>query len=210
MNEDQGEDINWRCRFPPHWDKSSWIQAAGLVQVIVEARNRLGGSGRLRMVELGSAKGESGTMFAASGLFEKVWCIDLWANAAASKEIAANNLGKFPCVEMVQGDIHQIAKGWSEALDMIYLDAEHTYDETMAAFRSWGQWLRPGGLWSGHDYSKAWPGVILAVDEYFAGRERLDFVDQSWMIVPEASGDDDDDGGYPIDHGDPEDYRVIE
>jgi predicted O-methyltransferase YrrM len=177
------EDTNWRCRFPPHWDKSSWIQAAGLVRVIVEARNRLGGGGRLRMVELGSAKGESGTMFAASGLFEKVWCIDLWENGS-NKGIASKNLSKFPCAEMIQGDAHEIAKNWGEPLDVIYLDAEHTYEATMLAFHGWGKWLRPGGLWAGHDYSKAWPGVIQAVDEFFAGRERLDFVDSSWMIVP--------------------------
>ena len=49
--------------------------------------------------------------------------------------------------------------------DMVFIDADHSYDSVKRDILNYRPYVREGGLLSGHDYSFAWPGVIQAVDE---------------------------------------------
>ncbi len=51
--------------------------------------------------------------------------------------------------------------------DVVFIDADHTYDATRENIRLWRDKLKPGGLLAGHDYNpEDWPDVVRAVDEF--------------------------------------------
>ncbi len=66
------------------------------------------------------------------------------------------------------------------ALDFVFIDAVHSYDEVKADIETWLPKVRDGGFITGHDYDIAkFPGVVQAVEERFA-----DFLlgdDAVWM-----------------------------
>jgi predicted O-methyltransferase YrrM len=49
-------------------------------------------------------------------------------------------------------------------LDFVFIDADHSYEAVKEDMAAWYPALRPGGLFSGHDYR--WAGVQQAVDEF--------------------------------------------
>lgn len=55
-----------------------------------------------------------------------------------------------------------------ESLDFVYIDAAHDYHNVSSDLKAWWPKVKPGGIVSGHDYSKDHPhfGVIQAVDEF--------------------------------------------
>jgi len=71
-------------------------------------------------------------------------------------------------------------------MDFVYIDANHSYEQCRHDLELWWPKLRPGGLFSGHDYvdgkfSAGDFGVKSAVDE-FVGREQLKLyvTDEEW------------------------------
>lgn len=69
----------------------------------------------------------------------------------------------------------------NESIDLVYIDSIHTEDEVAQCIREWLPKIRPAGVLSGHDYSEAWPGVILAVDSLL-GRPPFIYGDTSWAV----------------------------
>lgn len=76
------------------------------------------------------------------------------------------------------------------SLDFVFVDADHTYENCKLDLEAWFPKVRPGGLFSGHDYIAAnyplW-GVKKAVDEFAAARGlpiELDGDDQWFIRVP--------------------------
>jgi len=52
-------------------------------------------------------------------------------------------------------------------LDMVYIDAGHSYLDVNEDLRAWYPRVRQGGVVAGHDYGHPnWPGVKQAVDEF--------------------------------------------
>lgn len=59
------------------------------------------------------------------------------------------------------------AAWWTEPIDYLYLDADHTYASVLADLRAWVPHVRSGGLILGDDYgSDLYPGVQPAWDEF--------------------------------------------
>lgn len=58
-----------------------------------------------------------------------------------------------------------------EFFDFIYVDAyAHTGQDGGKIFEDWYPKLKPGGIFSGHDYDKeAWPETVAAVDTFAGG-----------------------------------------
>ena len=54
------------------------------------------------------------------------------------------------------------------SLDLVFIDADHSYDAVKADLAAWVPKLRKGGVLSGHDYNSAFPGVVDAVQDFFA------------------------------------------
>lgn len=53
------------------------------------------------------------------------------------------------------------------SVDMVFIDADHSYESVLADIRAWLPKMKPGGLLAGHDHMSAWPGVERAVSEAF-------------------------------------------
>jgi len=69
--------------------------------------------------------------------------------------------------------------------DLVFIDAEHTYDALKKDINLWWPLLRSGGIICGHDYhgkyGARYPGVKQAVDEIF-GEENIECLpDCVWM-----------------------------
>ena len=68
-------------------------------------------------------------------------------------------------------DSHNAAMFFTEAklaADMIYIDASHDYVSVKSDIADFWPVLKGGGVMVGDDYSKEWPGVVRAVDEFSA------------------------------------------
>lgn len=58
-----------------------------------------------------------------------------------------------------------------KVLDLVYIDANHTYDDVLADVYAWLPKLRDGGILAGHDFTTEIPDVIRAVTDRFARYE---------------------------------------
>lgn len=66
-------------------------------------------------------------------------------------------------------------------IDLVYLDADHSYEATVADIRAWKPLVKPGGILAGHDYSEHWPSVVEAVTDEL-GKPDYTFPDSSWAV----------------------------
>ena len=72
-----------------------------------------------------------------------------------------------------------------ESLDLVFIDALHTYEAAHQDILSWAPKVMQGGIVAGHDYSHHFPGVIRAVNEFVAslGTTVLHLgVDHVWWV----------------------------
>jgi len=51
------------------------------------------------------------------------------------------------------------------SLDMVFIDAEHTYQGVKEDIEAWLPKVKPGGILVGHDYNIRFMGVVFAVNE---------------------------------------------
>lgn len=54
---------------------------------------------------------------------------------------------------------------WRLPLDLVYIDADHRYDQVRKDIHSWWPFVAHGGIIAGHDYG-IMQGVTKAVDEF--------------------------------------------
>lgn len=58
-----------------------------------------------------------------------------------------------------------------ESVDLVFIDADHSYEGVRRDIEAWTPKIKPGGIISGHDYeSNEFPGVVRAVNEAFGER----------------------------------------
>ena len=61
----------------------------------------------------------------------------------------------------------EAARTWTEPIDYLYVDADHSYASVLADLRAWVPHVRPGGVITGDDYgNRSFPGVQAAWDEF--------------------------------------------
>jgi len=81
-------------------------------------------------------------------------------------EIAQNK------VKIIRADNREAAKNIPDNLDMVYIDANHAYEEIKKDLEAWYPKVRAGGIFSGDDYFY-YDTVVKAVDEFFNNHPEL-------------------------------------
>lgn len=72
-----------------------------------------------------------------------------------------------------------------ESLDLVFIDARHTYDSVFDDISLWLPKVRNGGILGGHDYQPGYfDGLVRAVDEKFPLVNLTDGDHVWWVEVP--------------------------
>jgi predicted O-methyltransferase YrrM len=108
-----------------------------------------------------------------------ITCIDTWGGTVEGDATTTQPWMLLACVRNmtqagVVGNMRLIpcstleaARWWTEPIDYLYVDADHSYEGVLADLRAWVPHVKPGGLILGDDYdSELFPGVKPAWDEY--------------------------------------------
>lgn len=66
------------------------------------------------------------------------------------------------------------------SLDLVYIDANHEYEDVCADLQAWRPKVKPGGLLAGHEYSMTWHAVVRAVQETLGEPDAV-FPDTTWV-----------------------------
>lgn len=149
-------------------------------------------------IELGSWKGKSTHALLSSGC-PHVYAIDHWKGSEFEPEAHAEaksgsvfeefkkNVGHFENLTIINKDINEAVLATTDrAVDMVFIDAGHTYEEVKNDIKKWKGKARI--LLCGHDYCAGWPGVIQAVDEELGGPDEIhDTVWVKWINKPKVS-----------------------
>ncbi|NLX55062.1 MAG: class I SAM-dependent methyltransferase [Planctomycetaceae bacterium] len=141
----------------------------------------------LRIVEVGSWVGESALSLHA-GLGPAggtIWCVDTWEGTPTDTtgewaaaygyenlfQVFKDNIG-----DLLDRDI-KVMRGKSVAcarsmqpqdVDILFLDAGHTYEELTSDLEAWLPHVAADGILCGHDFCDSFPGVMRAVTELCA------------------------------------------
>lgn len=138
---------------------------------------------RLDIVELGSWVGHSALAMAEAcdGVADyTIHCVDHWEGGNAIQRKAAKEGDAYAefcrnvgdrldrTIYPLRGTTNESAEQFADAtIDILFIDADHSYEGVLADIDAWLPKVKPGGLILGHDYSCIFPGVKRAVHERF-------------------------------------------
>jgi hypothetical protein len=134
-----------------------------------------------QVAEVGCWRGISTEVWALFS--EHVWAVDLWAEEDVGRDFL-RRLAPYPHVQAIRGPSVKAAAVFPDAyFDLVYIDADHSYESMKAHLAAWLPKVRPGGSIAGHDYTEFWGcgGVIRAVNECLGTPNRV-FPDLSWLV----------------------------
>lgn len=137
------------------------------------------------IVELGTNLGKSAS-FMAFALLEcgndtaRVHCVDLWSLGGETQQhnyhdpqgrrhqMFRDNRERLGLTEIVidhEAESVAFSKSWTEAIDLLFIDAGHSYEAVKADYEAWHDFIKPGGFIAFHDYMDMWPGIKKLIDE---------------------------------------------
>lgn len=135
-----------------------------------------------RVVEVGSLYGRSilflAQQLAQQGKTAELTAVDSWAWSQHPTALAGF-LGNRDRLELhvreMQLESLAAAERFPElSLDLVFIDADHSFEAVRADIAAWGPKVKPGGILSGHDYHRdqdVHVGVSRAVNEAFRAGE---------------------------------------
>lgn len=149
------------------------------------------------IVEIGSYVGDSTRIFATN--FEQVVAVDPW-DTSGSVKIDGDDIydsfspaiekqfdelvEEFPNIKKLKMTGDSAVKLFEdESVDMVYIDALHTYEDVKNDIEKWFPKVKIGGVVAGHDYQKRFSGVIEAVEEFFGKKPEFLGEDTSWVFI---------------------------
>ena len=126
--------------------------------------------------EIGVWKGETTKYILehCKGL-EKVYCVDSYTNnndlfdedKIAEARTSVYPLFKHPKVTFIEEPSAEASKEIKDkSLDLIFIDADHSYKDCKQDILCWYPKLKEGGILCGHDYAIEYMGVINSVSEF--------------------------------------------
>ncbi len=133
-------------------------------------------------VEVGTEQGEYAEVMARYATV--LYCVDAWKahkgyrdHTRQSKldrfyEITNNRLKDFNNIWLMRDfSMNAVKKFPDNWLDFVYIDANHDYEHVTEDIIEWTKKVKPGGIVSGHDYTKRkgqdkYYDVVRAVNDY--------------------------------------------
>ena len=133
------------------------------------------------VIEVGTYTGASAEAILASSSVKQLICVDpfngsagdhqtcVWSPEAVFAMLQARlvkHVGRFTVMQTTSLNASCLLK--DAFADMVFIDADHSYESVKQDIQIWMPKLHFGGLMCGHDYESRFPGVVKAVQE-FAG-----------------------------------------
>lgn len=124
------------------------------------------------IVEIGSYLGAS-SCFLAEGAKQtnsRVYCVDTWQNEGMTEGIRdtfgefMNNVSTLKNITPLRGTSTTVANGFNGPIDLLFIDADHSYEAVITDLKCWVPKLKPEGWLLLHDWGWA-EGVQRAVEE---------------------------------------------
>ena len=156
-----------------------------LVSYFVERKN-------ITMLEIGSYKGESTSIFASTGLFSKITCLEPFEGNEEALDLLDDdwirvkkefwtNTRHWNNINLVQKFSYDAIDQFpNKHFDFIYIDASHKYEDIKSDINMYLPKCKK--IIGGHDYGNQHPGVMKAVNEIFTFPDVI-FDDGSWIKV---------------------------
>jgi len=110
------------------------------------------------LVEVGTAYGRSTMFYSLTN--PKIDIVTFDPQILVDKKVLDR-----PNVEFYPVTSEEMAKGWDDPVDYLFIDGDHLYDGVKTDIDCWLPHLVPGGLITFHDYAPNFPGVYKAVNE---------------------------------------------
>jgi len=137
------------------------------------------------VVDLGTFMGRSAAILSLKA--EKVFTIDRFIHRAEFADYNYNkvcaNLAPF-LISVLRGQKNRVALRFAdEGADVLFIDANHSYDFVKRDFLSWLPKVKKGGCILFHDYVDLWPDVQKFVNELKEGKELEHIEDSGWISV---------------------------
>lgn len=131
----------------------------GQINDLIELMENIKGD-NLVLVEVGSYMGESMEIFAKSGRFKKIYCVDPWLdtdtttdNVSDSEKHFDARKSKYDFIEKIKNTSFDASKIFEDnSIDMVYIDAEHTPEAVKKDILNWLPKIKPNGYVTGHDW----------------------------------------------------------
>jgi hypothetical protein len=176
---------------PPQWNRT-WGNRyfLGLTDLMYDLYGTLLNNPTLKMLEIGSYKGESTFMFASLGIFTEIHCIDPYEGVEESNDIFNENWENvknefkintryFNNITLHEKFSYDISDRFKDRyFDFTYIDGNHEYEEVKKDIELYLPKTRQ--IIGGHDYQAQWPGVVRAVNEIFGTPDKT-YSDGSWV-----------------------------
>jgi len=152
-----------------------------------------------KFIEIGVLKGKTckAILHYCDEVITEYWAIDPWTTVERTKRRSWSQENwdkyylytarlmlyyrKLRVVRATSMEFFSIAKGFGEYFDIGFIDGDHTHKAVREDIICWKSLIRKGGLLTGHDYSKRFPGVVQAVDEIFGSAVEI-FPGSIWAV----------------------------
>ena len=129
----------------------------GQINDLIELMENIKGD-NLVLVEVGSYMGESMEIFAKSGRFKKIYCVDPWLDTDTTTDNVSDSEKHFDArksnfIEKIKNTSFDASKIFEDnSIDMVYIDAEHTPEAVKKDILNWLPKIKPNGYVTGHDW----------------------------------------------------------
>jgi predicted O-methyltransferase YrrM len=137
------------------------------------------------IVNIGAGVGTSALTFLEIRSDLRVTTIDIRkeAHGAGALENEMTALKKADLYDLsryaqVHEDSKTVGVWWSELVEMVFIDGEHSYENCLGDIKAWLPHIKDNGIMAVHDYAPPWPQVRKAVDELLTDKyEHMKTVD---------------------------------
>ena len=108
--------------------------------------------------------------------YQEDWNNEMMTEA---EKIAQTKLGDSDAVRFIKKYSDDAIADLPDNLDFVYIDGNHEYEYVKNDLSNYYPVVKEGGILAGHDYTKSWPGVVEAVNE-FAHERGLKVTNDLW------------------------------